>query len=48
MKNFLHLMRRCWCVIPLYLATKSYSMRVFGAFLLSRPTGSGIPSAKEK
>ena len=48
MKSILHPMRPCWCVIPLYLATKSYSMRVFGAFLLSRPTGCGIPSAKEK
>ena len=48
MKSFLHLMRPCWSAIPLYLATKSCSMRIFGAFLLSRPTGSGIPCAKEK
>ena len=48
MKSILHLMRPCWCVTPLYLATKSCFMRVFGAFLLSRPTGCGIPSAKEK
>ena len=48
MKSFLHLMRPCWCATPLYLATRSCSMRIFGAFLLSRPTGCGIPSAKEK
>ena len=47
-KSFLHPMRPCWCVIPLYLATKSWSMRIFGASLLSRPTGCGTLSAKEK
>ena len=48
MKSFLHPMLPCSCVTRLYLATKNCSMHIFGASQLSRPTGYGTPSAKEK